>query len=269
MSDIADLMAAVLAREVAAAHREGMRVLAVTSPLSLIAGLAAKGLDAPDLALAVGFGVLDAVEPSPAITLGEAALGTDLAHTSSAVDTFVAVARGFVGVCTSPAQLDARGAANLSRVGGTDERPGVALPGSRGVPDNNDMAGPVWYLFAAHGPRQLVPAVDFTSGPPPRPGRRRRLLTPLGVFALEEGGWTTVSRHPGVTAADVVGATGFAIAAADDVPTTPVPTAAELAAIRAADPHDLRALEHVDATEAARLVAAATNAEAVLAGARP
>lgn len=258
--EVAATVAAVLVRELVAARKRGMRVLAVTSPLSLVAGLAARRLGAPDLAIAGGFTVLDAVDPVPTLTRGEAAYGLDDACRGPASDTFVAVARGFVGVCTTPAQLDARGAANLSRIGGSDDAPAVALPGSRGLPDNNDMPGPVWYVLPRHTPRQLVATVDFASGPPPSPGRHRRLLTPLGVFALDPGGWRAVSLHAGVTAAQVREATGFAIAC-DDAPVTPSPSDDERAALAAVDPHGLHALDLLDRDEAQALVAAATAAE--------
>lgn len=268
MSAAADLLTAVLVRELVAAHRRGMRVLAVTSPMSLIAGLAAQQLGAPEVALATGFGALDAVDPFPALTLGEGSYGIDRTHRSPAADTFIAVARGFVGVCTTPAQLDARGAANLSRVAGSGDRPGVALPGSRGVPDNNDMAGPVWYVYATHTARQLVPEVDFASGPPPGAGRQRRLLTPLGLFALDPGdGWSTVSLHPGVEDADVAARTGFPIAAAADSTVTAAPTAEEQAAIEAVDPHGLRALGHLEPEAAAALMATVARAEQTCGGA--
>lgn len=262
MTSTADLLTAVMIRELVAARRRGMRVLAVTSPMSLVAGLAARDRGAPDLALAAGFGVLDAVDPFPALSLGEASYGTDLAHISSSADTFIAVARGFVGVCTTPAQLDGRGAANLSRIGGTWERPGVALPGSRGLPDNNDMRGPVWYVYTAHDTRQLVAEVEFVSGPPPSAGRYRRLLTPLGVFELQPGrGWSTVSLHPGVGHDDVAAATGFPITRPQGDQPTAEPTPEERAVIESVDPHGLRALGYVDVDEATQLMSAAVTAE--------
>ena len=269
MSDLADLVATTLVRELVAGRRRGMRVLAVTSPVSLVAGLAAVRSGAPDLAIAAGFGVLDAVDAFPALTLGEASFGVDEAVHAPASDTFAAVGRGFVGVCTTPAQLDAHGAANLSRVGGTDDAPGVALPGSRGLPDNNDMAGPVWYVFPSHTPRQLVDRVDFVSGPPPSPGRHRRLLTPLGLFELTPGqGWHAVSLHGDTTAAQVAEASGFPVDVPDDVPRTAPPDPDELAALAAVDPHGLRALEYLDREEAGELVARVSLAEQRLVGAR-
>lgn len=267
--ELADLVTTTLVRELVAARQRGMRVLAVTSPVSLVAGLAAVRLGAPDLAIAAGFGVLDAVGAFPALTLGEASYGVDEAVHGPASDTFVAVGRGLVGVCTTPAQLDARGAANLSRVGGTDDAPAVALPGSRGLPDNNDMAGPVWYVFPTHGPRQLVDEVDFVSGPPPSPGRHRRLLTPLGVFELEPGrGWRAVTLHGDATGEQVAEATGFTIDVPGDVRRTPAPDADELAALDTVDPHGLRALEYLGREEAGELVARVARDERRLVGAR-
>lgn len=262
MTALHDLVAVTLVREIVAARGRGMRVLAVTSPMSLVAGLAARRCGAPDLAIAAGFGVLDAVGPFPALTLGEAAYGIDDAVLSPASDTFVAVARGFVGVCTAPAQLDGRGAANLSRVGGTDDAPGVALPGSRGLPDNNDMQGPVWYVLPGHGRRQLVERVDFTSGPPPSPDRHRRLLTPLGLFDLRPGGgWRAVSLHADTRADEVREATGFDIAVDDDVPRTEAPREVEASALQSVDPQGLRALEYLDQDAAGNLAKEVAAAE--------
>lgn len=233
MADPADLLVTVLIRELVSAHRDGMRVLAITSPESMEAGLAAQRLGAPDLALATGFAVLDPIDPAPFPDRGEAALGLAGAFVGPSSDTFVAVSRGIVGVCTTPAQLDRRGAVNLSGIDGEPGRPAVALPGSRGLPDNNDMAGPVWYVLPAHAPRHLVATVDFVSGVPPRPGRRRRLLTPLGLFVLSASGWTAVSLHPDATPAAVADATGFEIAGLGTAPRTPPPTDDERAALAA------------------------------------
>lgn len=263
MTEVADLLTAVVARELVAAHGHGMRVLAVTSPIAFVAGLAARRLGAPGLALATGFCVLDEVGAFPAVTLGEAALGVAEATRGSSLDTFVALARGRVGVCVSPGQLDGRGATNLSRIGGTDDAPGVALPGSRGLPENNDSPGPLWYLFTTHSPRTLVDRVDFESGPPPSPGRHRRLLTPLGVFSLTPDGFVATSLTGGTTGQQVEGATGFPVAVPPDVPETPSPSEQELTAMAEVDPLGLRALETVTGDAAAELVRRAVASERV------
>jgi glutaconate CoA-transferase, subunit B len=261
MNDTADLLTVVVARELVDARARGLKVLAVTSPIAFVAGLAARHLGAPDLALATGFCVLDAVGPFPALTLGEGNLGVDQATRGPSSDTFVALARGMVGVCVSPAQLDGRGATNLSRVGGTDQAPKVALPGSRGLPENNDAPGPLWYLFLGHDPRTLVAVVDTVSGPPPSPDRYRRLITPLGVFSLSPDGWAAVSLSPDVSVDAVHEATGFAIDVPDGTPTTMTPTDEELAALDAVDPLGLRAIELARGEEAKALFTRAIEAE--------
>jgi glutaconate CoA-transferase subunit B len=243
MSGFGDLMTAVLAREFVAAADDGVRVIAVTTTSTLVAALAARRLGAPGLAIAPGFGTLDAA-PRPALSLGEAALRAGASPQGPITDTFVAVSRGFVGVVVLPAQLDARGATNLSHVGGTYAEPKVALPGSRGLPDNNDSPSRVWYLVADHSPRTLVEQVDFVSGPPPSPGRTRRLITRLGIFQIEPGtGWKAAALLPGIGAEDVETAGGFAIDVPDDVGEVPPVTAQEAEVLAAVDPDDLHSIE--------------------------
>lgn len=256
----ADLPATVLLRELLAATERGMRVLAVTSPLSLVAGLAAQQLGAR-LHLATGFGVLDAVDAQVSITGGERAHGTARAVRGPSSDTFVALARGRVGVVVSPAQLDATGATNLSQVGGTEAEPGVALPGARGLPENNDSPGSLWYFLPAHTRRSLVERVDSVSGAAPRRGRWRRLITPLGVFALDNGAWSTVALAPAVTTAEVDEGTGFRISHPEEIQVIAPPLLEEADALRAVDPHGIRQLDLVGRDEAEAIVAAAATAE--------
>ena len=238
-----DLFTVALAREFASAADGDVRVIAVTTTSSLVAALAARRLGADDLAIAPGFGTLDGAS-RPSVSLGEAALRAAASPRGPISDTFVAVARGFVGVVVIPAQLDATGATNLSHVGGTHDQPGVALPGSRGLPDNNDSASRVWYLVPDHSPRVLVDRVDFVSGPAPSPGRVRRLVTGLGVFEVAPGtGWAAVGLFPGVEPGDVAAAGGFPIDVPADAGTVAPPSPEELAVLAAVDPDDLRSIE--------------------------
>jgi len=69
-SQLADLLVAAVARDIAEAD---IRVFAVTTPASVVAGLAARDLGARQLALAAGFTALDGL-PVPAVSLGEAGL---------------------------------------------------------------------------------------------------------------------------------------------------------------------------------------------------
>jgi glutaconate CoA-transferase, subunit B len=254
---IADLLTCALAEEIAGSE---IRLFAVTSPATVVAALAARELGAPRLAIAGGFTALDA-EPEPALTLGEAGLlAGGPAPRAWPQDTFRLLARGRVGVAVAPAQLDAAGRTNLSGIG-PPGRPRVALPGSRGLPDNGGAPSRVWYLLSAHSPRVLVERVDVVSGPAPGPGTGlRRLLTPAGAFTLAEGGWRADWLAPG-GAALVADAPGLGIAGAEGAPQRPAPDPATLAAVEAVDPHRVRDVEFAAREEAGALWAAAARRE--------
>jgi hypothetical protein len=235
---IADLLVCELAQEIA---QSGVSVFAVTSPATVVAGLAARALDHPSLALAVGFTALDA-DPVPAVELGEAGLlSGGPAVRDWPADTFGLLKRGRVGVATTPAQLDATGATNLSGIG-PPGRPKVALPGAQGLPDNNSSPSRVWYLYPAHSPRQLVERVDVVCGAPPPADAVRRLLTPAGSFELIGGGWRARWLTPG-GAELVAAAPGLGVRLTGAEPVRDQPDARILAAVRTADPHEVRVIE--------------------------
>lgn len=243
MSSAADLVTTLLARDIVRAVREQhLRVFAMTSPVSLVGGLMARRIGAPALALAGGFERLD-VAPRPSVTAGEFALGMAASARSMSAETFMALARGRVGVVVSPAQIDARAALNLSGIGGTHERPAVALPGSRGLPDNNHSPSTVWYFVPELSPRRLVAEVDFVSGAPPAPGIRRVLLSPSATLEFDAAqGWRIVALTRGTTVEEVRAATGFSLAA-DEPGEHAEPSPEELAVLAEVDPHGLRQLD--------------------------
>ena len=241
-----DLLTAALAREIA---ESGISVYAVTSPATVAAALAARELGAADIALATGFTALDA-QPVPSVTLGEAGLfTTGAALVDDPFDTFALLARGRVGVAVAPAQLDAAGRTNLSGVG-PPGRPKVALPGARGLPDNNASPSRVWYLLPAHSPRQLVERVDVVCGAVPREGAIRRLLTPGGCFELGSDGWHALWLTPD-GAELVAGAPGLGIALTNTEPVVSEPDADALAALERVDPHGVRLIEFSSGADAA------------------
>jgi acyl CoA:acetate/3-ketoacid CoA transferase beta subunit len=268
MSGIADLLTAALAREIAEAN---IRVFAVTSPATVAAALAARELGAPDLAIATGFTGLDG-SPLPSVTLGEAGLfAAGAALRDDPFDTFILLARGHAGVAVAPAQLDGRGQTNLSGVG-PPGHPKVALPGARGLPDNNISPSRVWYMMAGHSERQLVERVDVVCGGHPPATTVRRLLTPAGCFELGAEGWyprwiTSQAREL------VPAAPGLRIELTGQETVVDEPDAQALAAVKRADPHDVRLIEFAAGKEAASLYDAAALREAAAvretAGARP
>jgi glutaconate CoA-transferase, subunit B len=256
-----DLLTAALAREIA---ESGISVYAVTSPASAAAALAARELGAFELAIATGFTSLDA-EPVPNLTLGEAGLFTTGAVlVDDPFDTFALLARGRVGVAVTPAQLDAAGRTNLSGAG-PPGRPKVALPGARGLPDNNASPSRVWYVFAAHSPRQLVERVDVVCGAVPPAGAIRRLLTPAGVFELGPGGWHALRLTPD-GAELVAGAPGLGISVTGGEPVVTEPDPEALAALKRVDPHAVRLIEFSAGADAAARFQEAAAREAVSPG---
>jgi glutaconate CoA-transferase subunit B len=174
-------------------------------------------------------------------------------------DTFGLLARGAVGVVTSPAQLDARGRTNLSAIGPLGH-PKVALPGARGLPDNNCSPSRVWFMFGAHSATQLVERVDVVCGAAPSAGTIRRLLTPAGSFELGPEGWRARWLTPGGSEA-VAAAPRLGVVLSGDEFIREAPDAEALAAVRACDPHELRLIEFADREEAAERYARAAALE--------
>ena len=251
------MLSAALAREIAEAE---IAVFAVTSPATVAAGLAARELGAPRLALAGGFTALDA-SPVPSLTLGEQGLFAEgPAARDWALDTFALLRRGLVGVAVAPAQLDSAARSNLSGIG-PPGRPKVALPGARGLPDNNITRSRVWFLLPAHSSRQLVDRVDVVCGAQPPAQAIRRLLTPAGCFEHAPDGWRAVWLAPG--GAELVEQTpGLGVRLTGSAPVLEAPDREALAAVRRADPHDVRAIEFASSAEAPALWSAAAAREA-------
>ena len=165
---------------------------------------------------------------------------------------FTMVAGGLRHVMMGAAQLDRFGNQNISCIGDWT-RPKAQLLGVRGAPGNT-VNHPVSYWVPRHSPRVFVDRVDMVSGIGydraaglgPRAARFHELrvvVTSLAVldFQTTDHSMRLRSAHPGVTAADVIAATGFPLAVPDEVPVTRLPTAQELALIRGRlDPAGLR-----------------------------
>jgi acyl CoA:acetate/3-ketoacid CoA transferase beta subunit len=155
-------------------------------------------------------------------------------------------------VMMSPAQIDRYGNANISAIG-EHRRPARQLLGVRGAPGNT-VNHPTSYWVPRHLPRVFVPRVDMVSGVGYDRASAagpvaaafldlRRVVTNLAVLDFRGPGHSMrlVSVHPGVTAREVVAATGFELAIDGAVPQTRPPTPAELQLIRAViDPSALR-----------------------------
>jgi acyl CoA:acetate/3-ketoacid CoA transferase beta subunit len=158
-------------------------------------------------------------------------------------------------VMMGASQIDRFGNQNFAFVGEW-ERPKAQLLGFRGAPGNT-IQNTTSYWIPAHSRKVFVPQVDVVSGVgydraaalgpiASRFHEIRRVVTNLGVldFDTPDHAMRLRSVHPGVTAADVVEATGFDLVVPDDVDVTRAPTPDELELIQTTiDPTGLREQE--------------------------
>jgi acyl CoA:acetate/3-ketoacid CoA transferase beta subunit len=165
---------------------------------------------------------------------------------------FTMVAAGLRHVMMGAAQLDRFGNQNISCIGDHD-RPKAQLLGVRGAPGNT-INHPVSYWVPRHSRRVFTQRADMVCGigydraaalGPDRARfhELRIVVTNLAVLDFATAGHSMRLRsvHPGVSAADVIAATGFPLAVPATVPVTRLPAPYELELIRGRlDPAGLR-----------------------------
>jgi glutaconate CoA-transferase, subunit B len=232
----------------------------MASFLPVIAFSVARATHAPDLVWLAGAVGLEARPTKvPASTL-EAPLWRDAVMYVEQFGDFWHYAlngRWLTKFCVGAAQLDRYGNANNSVIGGSFHAPKVRLPGTAGLGDMGSIGKLLYYWNPNHNPRALVERVDFVScagylgGGDERErmgleGGPQLVVTNLAVldFHPESRHMRIQSVHPGVSVQDVQAATGFELLLPDgELPVTPVPTAGQVALIRAFDPDDMRKRE--------------------------
>jgi acyl CoA:acetate/3-ketoacid CoA transferase beta subunit len=155
-------------------------------------------------------------------------------------------------------QIDRHGNQNFACIG-PHAKPRAQLLGMRGAPGNT-ISHTTSYWVPNHSRQVFVERVDVVSGVGydraaalPAASRRfheiRRVVSNLGVFdfAAPDGGPPRMrlrSVHPGVTVADVIGATGFELILPERVPESRAPSAEELRLLREVlDPEGLAGKE--------------------------
>ncbi|MCB2225286.1 MAG: hypothetical protein KQH53_01320 [Desulfarculaceae bacterium] len=238
-----EIMVCAAARRIA--DRE---VVFVGMRLPLLAFMLAKQTHAPNAVGLFENGVLrDQPAQGPIITMGDTpnqARALKVCGLDEVMSLLSGgrVDLGFIG----GAQVDQFGNVNTHRV----DTPGgmVRLPGSGGGADIACLAGRL-LIIMNHERRRLVPRVDYITSPGwgDGPGWRGgqgltqggpdALITSLGVFSFEQGRAVLASLHPGVSRAQVADQTGWELAVAAELETTPEPTTEELEIIRRFDPH--------------------------------
>jgi len=216
------LMVVAAARQI----RDGEVVFAGMR-LPLIGFAVAKATHAPN---AVGLFENGLIREIPAggfvVTMGDGPNQRNATAATTLLDVMGMLQRGRVDVgFLGGAQVDASGNLNTTQVGAT------RLPGSGGGSDIAAHAKRCVYIME-HERRRFVERVSYVTS---RPRGRVTLITTLGVFALDDGRARAVSLHPGVSVDRAQAETGFNVVF-NEVQTTLQPGAAELAAIRKADP---------------------------------
>ena len=144
-------------------------------------------------------------------------------------------------------QVDPYGNTNLIGVGQDYQRLKFRGPGSVGTPTLTTHVGRYYIVLNSHSPRILVPKCDFVStvgwgagGADARQrlglpgGGPKYCVTPLCImdFSEDDKRMRLRSLHPGVSIADVLRETGFPLIVPSVVPTTELPSSAELLVLR-------------------------------------
>lgn len=259
----AALVACRLSREIADGDVVGV---GLGTPLALAAALGARVGHAPGAHVLVA----GALSPDADVTTcmgGAAALrGHTTAFVPHVLTMEMAERRSMTLQFLRPAQVDGRGAANVSRLV-ADDGSVRRLPGGLATADVFRILPRVVLYHTDHRIRSLPARVGFATGAgggDDVAGTRgpERLITDRAVFVLGAGARgraTLESLHPGEELDEVRGLTGFDF---DVDPTgvavTEPPTAGELTALRTVDPDALRELELRETrADAARRLAAA------------
>jgi glutaconate CoA-transferase, subunit B len=215
----AELMAVAIARRL----RDGETIaVGSVSPIPASACLLAKKLHAPHARL---------------ILLGS---GDHFPFNGGVQEFYNFAVRGKLDVFfASGAQIDQHGNFNLNVIGDY-ARPTVRLPGGRANGVLYFVAKRVILFRTEHSRRVFVPQVDFVTAPGSTPANVYRLgglsdvITDLATLAFhpERRRLELATVHPGIALEEVEARTGFPLHPPTPLPTTPAPSAEELALLR-------------------------------------
>jgi glutaconate CoA-transferase, subunit B len=207
----------------------------------------AKRTHAPDLVLIYESGTLGTNPTRLPLSIGDGVLAETAEAVVSVPEVFNywlqpgRIDIGFLGA----AQIDRYANINTTVIGSDYTRPKVRLPGAGGAPEIASFCGEV-LVIVRQSARSFVEQVDFVTsfGYGSGPGSRERLgltgrgpvmvITDLGILRPdpETCELTLTDLHPGVGVEQAREATGWALAVADEVATTPPPSANELEVLR-------------------------------------
>jgi len=241
----AQLMVTAAAREV----HDG-DVVFVGMRLPLLGFQLAKNSHAPQAVGVYELGIIrDTAVPEPILTMGDLPTLYHAQWLADTADLMGLLQQGLVDVSfIGGAQVDRFGNLNTTYVGDSDGA-FTRLPGSGGACDLASLARR-HIIIMKHEKRRFVEKVDYITSPGYGDGGNWRkrvglprggpsaVITTLGIlrFEPESKEMILTAVHPGVTVEEVVENTGWPLKVAQEVETTPAPTAAELAIIREFDP---------------------------------
>lgn len=241
----AQLMVTAAAREV----HDG-DVVFVGMRLPLLGFQLAKNSHAPRAVGVYELGIIrDTAVPEPILTMGDLPTLYHAQWLADTADLMGLLQQGLVDVSfIGGAQVDRFGNLNTTRVGDLDGS-FARLPGSGGACDLASLAKR-HIIIMKHEKRRFAEKVDYITSPGygdggdwrtrvglPR-GGPSAVITTLGIlrFEAESKEMILTAVHPGVTVDEVVENTGWPLKIAEEVETTPAPTAEELTLIRKFDP---------------------------------
>jgi glutaconate CoA-transferase subunit B len=225
-------------------------VIFVGMRLPLLGFQLAKSTHAPRAVGVYELGIIrDTAVPEPILTMGDLPTLYRAQWLADTADLMGLLQQGIVDASfIGGAQVDRFGNLNTSYVGDLNGR-FTRLPGSGGACDLASLAKR-HIIIMKHEKRRFVPEVDYITSPGygdggdwrqrvglPR-GGPTAVITTLGIlrFLPDSKEMVLASLHPGVTVEEVLANTGWPLKVADDLTTTPAPTADELVIIRRYDP---------------------------------
>jgi glutaconate CoA-transferase subunit B len=228
------------------------------SPCAQVAMHVARHTSARDMLLVEG--ATYAVNPDPPFippTGNDLSLQRDASYRMRFEEFFDAALRGDVDrMFLSGGQIDAYGNTNVTAIGPPD-RPKVKLGGGGGGCNLAATIGHLTLWTTRHrSGRTLVETCDFVTDMGHRTpvgsrvelgftgGGPQWLVTELGVFDYDDDGQARLRQvFPDVSVEQIEAATGFELRIAADLRPVPLPSASEIAALRAVDPLGVRRLE--------------------------
>ncbi|MFO7676639.1 MAG: CoA-transferase [bacterium] len=219
----------------------------VGTGIPMLAAALAKRTHAPDLVSIFEFGGTGASLEKLPLGVGDSRTFHRAVAASGICDVMETAQRGFIEYgFLGGAQIDAYGNLNTTVIG-RYWPPKVRLPGSGGANDVGSFCWKTIIIMRQHDAKRFMPKVDFitTPGYLAGPGAREqaglppdtgpyRVVTNLALldFEPESKRMRLIAVHPGVTAEQVVAATGFELLVADKVGVNPEPTDKELGLLR-------------------------------------